>query len=717
MNKKLLNPIISILLIAFINIRTHGQEKQTPPNDSCEYAMQFKDGRETITNLNSFGKSNSFSIAGWFKTDSTDQGLLMIERDCCSDRYTFLDITNSGTLSFRYQTSSSRSSTVRSNSFVNDGEWHHFTAIRNSGLDSLFLYIDGKKEASSFFNRDIFINPDLELVLGYSYYTNNYFLGEMDEISYWSKAISSTEVQSIMQNQLIGNESNLRLYYNFNEEKEIERVIDRSGNNRDGSFTDFSAFSRFLPEGTPCSQNLLFPPNKNCGTVLNFDGVDDHIITNIGANNFLDKDFTMEAWVYLNEYSNSYASLIMSNRTENEGARFYIGGETHGNGKGLLYFDPVEGFPLAGTTFLETKKWYHVAAVYDFKSGNNNNLKLFVNGIEDASYNNAGRIKSFRFDRVPAEELYIGFEERASSPNAYHFDGMIDEVRIWSDQRSSLEIASYMDSSLTSGEDNLIAAFNFNEGNSSSYVHDIVNPVNHEGTLMNMDSTTVWVDETGANTRNTFSEITLQSCSPYTSPSGQQITTSSNLLSETATYIDVIQNNIGCDSTIRINLTLNVTPDSAISLVGNELRANDVKAPFTYEWSNCSKPELGILGSDWTFTPTTSGDYKLSVTNGNCAVESICKSIVVTSIYSSTDWAKQINTYPNPTNGSILIDLKKNYANIKARIKTSSGTDLSTTLVEDTNRIFLNIQGEAGVYFIEVETSKGDLATIKVIKQ
>jgi hypothetical protein len=78
------------------------------------------------------------------------------------------------------------------------------------------------------------------------------------------------------------------------------------------------------------------------------------------------------------------------------------------------------------TRFLDT--WVHVATVYDGKEH-----KLYVNGSLDASVAKSGAIT------VNADNLTIGWVD-----NNRYFDGIIDEVRIWSRGLTEEEFAGLL---------------------------------------------------------------------------------------------------------------------------------------------------------------------------------------------------------------------------------------------------------------------------------
>ena len=169
--------------------------------------------------------------------------------------------------------------------------------------------------------------------------------------------------------------------------------------------------------------------NKNTqkkfgNTSLLFDGTNDALTISDHSNFYMDdKDFAVEAWVYLNHTSHIGAIVC---KWDNGGSGGY-------KKQFLLYYDYRSGGSFGflvssnGTsntnTFSRTNpqagEWYHVAGVRD-----GNKLKLFVNGILEASADFVG--SSFNNSAVP---LTIGCH-RSSASNFNFFNGYIDGVRI-----------------------------------------------------------------------------------------------------------------------------------------------------------------------------------------------------------------------------------------------------------------------------------------------
>lgn len=121
--------------------------------------------------------------------------------------------------------------------------------------------------------------------------------------------------------------------------------------------------------------------------------------------------------------------------------------------------NPVEG------------QWYHIACVFD-GTLSTKNMKLYINGIENASLTTtSSRITTFS----PKSKLNVG--RWANPSNDYRrFNGMIDEISVWSKALTPAQINSIMNApeSVTNtnySAPNLIGYFNFDDGTSDDLTH------------------------------------------------------------------------------------------------------------------------------------------------------------------------------------------------------------------------------------------------------
>jgi len=109
--------------------------------------------------------------------------------------------------------------TVSKGSAFNAGQWYHVALVMNtSGAD---LYIDGSYigRITSGINTNV---TGRDLVIGdpngsSTGYTNENWIGEIDEVRIWNGARTSQEIQGNKDNNLNGNEAGLIAYFNLNE--------------------------------------------------------------------------------------------------------------------------------------------------------------------------------------------------------------------------------------------------------------------------------------------------------------------------------------------------------------------------------------------------------------------------------------------------------------------------------------------------------------------
>jgi len=89
----------------------------------------------------------------------------------------------------------------------------------------------------------------------------------------------------------------------------------------------------------------------------------------------------------------------------------------------------------------------------------------------------------------------------------------------------------------------------------------------------------------------------------------------------------------------------------------------------------------------------------------------------VTSIEDNEAAKSELSVYPNPTSGKITIDLGKTYKAVNVKVRNTFGQVVLTKSFEITNKLNFEIEGAKGVYFVEIWTSEGNVAQMKVVKQ
>ena len=288
-------------------------------------------------------------------------------------------------------------------------------------------------------------------------------------------------------------------------------------------------------------------------------------------------------------------------------------------------------------------EWHHFAFT---KNGATDSVSVYIDGTLDVT--------------MHAPVLYSPFANTsiggAYLNNSYqgYLDGTIDELSIWDTVLTSAQIQNAKSVGLTGTEPSLQAYYDFEE-DSGSLVTDI-STNSYNGTLVNMDTINDWM---------------AVSCN--------------KVLSDTVT-IDVLSD---------IDVTIDTT--SLPALTANQTGAN-------YQWLNCDNANSPVAGeTNQNFTVTSSGNYAVEISVGHCVDTSACENVTVTG-------TEEINTnivyiYPNPTNGTLTIDVSPDAEIVNYSITTIDGRIVFRGKFSQ-NFVKVDLSNERkGVYFLTLESS------------
>lgn len=82
-----------------------------------------------------------------------------------------------------------------SSSAINDGSWHHVVGVRDRSANTIELFIDGVSQGTVSTSGDPVKNGSTPAYIG-SLAGDNW-IGSIDEVAYWSRALTSTEVEEL----------------------------------------------------------------------------------------------------------------------------------------------------------------------------------------------------------------------------------------------------------------------------------------------------------------------------------------------------------------------------------------------------------------------------------------------------------------------------------------------------------------------------------------
>ena len=192
-------------------------------------------------------------------------------------------------------------------------------------------------------------------------------------------------------------------------------------------------------------------PNTKCLN-LEFGESESANITNgnqIGLG--LTGDFTIEAWVKLESMPTATVDICAKYGTSGlRGYRFFYT-TTGGAQLGIaISNDGTSTEEILKAQTLSNGVWYHIAVAWDASAST---AEFFVNGASIGTSVGA---------KTAIASVATHFVVGSNSLGSNLYDGLIDELRVWNDLRTSTEIADNYDVELVGHEANLQGYWKFN---------------------------------------------------------------------------------------------------------------------------------------------------------------------------------------------------------------------------------------------------------------
>ncbi len=328
-------------------------------------------------------------------------------------------------------------------------QWSHVAVTWSGGPNfNVKFYLNGAQTGSTVSSAAAWnINSDGIRIGGSQGFVGNAFIGNIDEVRYWSIPLP---VSSIINNRFIGlgdasgSNSNGQLttnsYYSgllaswtFNR---TDLVTDEIGGHN-GSYIG-SAASTAQPYNVPLPYNFAL---KLGG------GSNDYVIVPSNSAFNQTSDGSIDLWYYPVSFSNEQ---ILISKGASPSTLSFILGVAASSGK--LYFGIGSNIAQNLTGIgLTLNQWNHIAVTWA-ASGSNFEVKFYLKGALSGT-------SSLIPTPMPAnsDSVYIGNSQVYNLPA----QGFIDELRIWNPALTPEQITNYMFVSCRSFTANLVAAWNF----------------------------------------------------------------------------------------------------------------------------------------------------------------------------------------------------------------------------------------------------------------
>lgn len=327
---------------------------------------------------------------------------------------------------------------IKSSIAINDSQWHYIVYSKNGS--TLSLYIDGVLDGQTIDTTTTTTTNSSPLYFGSRSNTAYYFKGIIDSTSFYSRALSESEILSNYQ------AGNIGIQY---------RTSDDNTNWSEwlgGTETELESFDeKYLYSNSTTGLVSYWNMDETTGTTVNdvkgtnngtatgtkvLDGVYGKAREFSGSGNYItvpnngDLQFsdvlTIEGWVNPNVADND--GILYKGSLNNAQGEYQV---TMLNN--VLYCRLNNDSASINSTYaLSNNTWTYFVCTYD-KNAGSNQLKMYLNGVlnTQASY-------SASLTTNPLNHLYIGVYLNST----YAFSGSIDELRVYNTAISATDVKS-----------------------------------------------------------------------------------------------------------------------------------------------------------------------------------------------------------------------------------------------------------------------------------
>ena len=184
------------------------------------------DGLDDFIQLNEPISYTQHTISTWVKVSNSDASKTIIDARDANDDGIRIFVTSGEVVTYQLNTSD-----ITSGSAISVGEWHHIVATYDGATQS--LYIDGSLVSNATTEQEISTTTNAEIGARNFSDRANEFLGKIDELAIWNRALEPEEVTKIYRIKYGAN-----LVHNGRLE-ELDREILADGNFTNQEAVDF----------------------------------------------------------------------------------------------------------------------------------------------------------------------------------------------------------------------------------------------------------------------------------------------------------------------------------------------------------------------------------------------------------------------------------------------------------------------------------------------
>jgi RHS repeat-associated protein len=388
---------------------------------------------------------SDFTLEVWIKGDPTMQDWGRILDKGYATGYEIGRVGNSDRVGFVMLNPDSSLNQFGTVSDVIDNTWHHIAVVKQGTTAT--IYADGVPEASETVSGAAQDNS-LPLLIGYNPGEGfqGHWKGQIDELHIWGVARTTAEIQSDMRNLLTGTEPGLLASYSFNDGGGVAR--DATANHNDATLG--AGVDADQPIYVPSTALFLLPPGPT-DTALNFDGATQY--ASVGNKlNMGTSDFTLEAWIKGDPTMQAWGRII----DKGYNTAFALGRRYTSDQVSFEFLNSgSQGNSFTTTTDVIDGTWHYITVV---KRGTT--ATIYADGVSENSETVSSAAQN---NTLP---LLIGYNPGEGYLG--YWKGRLDDVGIWTVARTTAQIQSDMNNTLTGNEPGLAAYYRFNEGSGNT---------------------------------------------------------------------------------------------------------------------------------------------------------------------------------------------------------------------------------------------------------
>lgn len=620
-------------------------------------------GHDTAFNIT----GNAFTVEAWIRASSWKaniwDGSIVVKEDNNNDQGFMFRAGNGGKLGFAFGDSLGNWNQINTSaSVLSLNTWHHVAATYDSFF--LRLYVDGSI-VDSVIEQMTFANSVVDLTIGYHHSSGRHWLGDIDEVRLWSVAKTASELSSNKDDEYCGTQTGLLAYYKFDHGTSgsynvgINTAQDYSGGNNTAQLDNFSlsgsssnwvtgaglsqsavttydTISSCNPFYDPVTQRYYSTTGTMHDTLTSIWGCDSAVIidvTILGNSNYTIAAHTCDSFIspdgtvyyqsgtYYNIYTNSFGcdSIIT--------IQLVVGADTSAFDTAVCtaFTSP------SGKIFTQTGV-YKDTLISAMQCDSVITINLIVFGPSH------GQEDLYTCDSIlspSGTKWYTGGNYIDTLINHRGCDSII--------QVAVTDLKSYHTISPVACD--LFTSPSGKEWTSSGiYMDTMINSALCDSVItvdliVNKSSSVV---------------LDLEGCRSVNSPTNLVV------FESTGTYFDTLVNASGCDSFVRMNITVHHI-NTVVTVTDYELKV--VNSNGAYQWLRCDSGYKSITNATLqTFENEHRGIFAVEITENNCLDTSACYNLAGLSV--SDLKINNFSIYPNPSSGAFHVISNTNMKNI-----------------------------------------------------